>query len=53
MYASNYENHNHQAQNRGGGPAPQNLDIIPFDDDEFDSFDSDLDEDDVKKVWTI
>lgn len=61
MYAGNYENHHQQGQqghapgtqhhHRGPGPAPQNLDIIPFDDEEFDSFDSDLEEDeDVKKV---
>lgn len=41
----------HTPSHHGPGPAPQNLDIIPFDDEEFDSFDSDLEEDeDVKKV---
>lgn len=52
MYAGNYENPQvHTPSHHGPGPAPQNLDIIPFDDEEFDSFDSDLEEDeDVKKV---
>lgn len=52
MYAggpgANYDN---QEVHRGPGPAPQTLDIIPFDDEEFDSFDSDLEtDDDVKRV---
>lgn len=58
MYSGNYENqqvhHSSSHHHHGAGPAPQNLDIIPFDDEEFDSFDSDLDEDeDVKKVSGI
>lgn len=46
MYAGNYEN-----QEAAQCPAPPNVDIIPFDDEEFDSFDSELETDeDVKKV---
>ena len=55
MYAGgeNYENHQ-QVHHQPGAPAPQNLDIIPFDTDEFDSFDSDLEEEeDVKKVMSV
>lgn len=46
MYAGNYEN-----QEVPQCPAPPNADIIPFDDEEFDSFESEVETDeDVKKV---
>lgn len=48
MYAGNYDGQS--KAHLGATPAPQNLDIMPFDDDEFDSFDSDLEDEDMKKV---